>query len=396
MKPLVVLSKITILFLLFIVVNYSYIGITTNPTEGDSLNYHIPIAKAYLNGTVFSPYEIQGVKFLKFSPGLSEGVLASLYLLHIPPNLFNVFGVIFLFIVCYFLGKKYELGKELSIVFATSIATLNGIVRWMDSQIIDIYLATFFAMSLLLLRRPQKSIRYFMALGAIIGMLIGSKYSGLLFSVVLFIVFGKRVFEKLSFKRFIAFCLPVLLLGGSWYIRNYIATGNPLYPQGFLFFKDFGFDILDQQVWRVAFGSTYGFVGTLNAFISEYMIWVFAIPVVIFVVIKKINDKFYRSLLPLLLVGLLSYGIYMFLPSDNSNNIMVSVIRYSYPAFIPFLLCLFVIGKKKRWDEKIAVVAIANMLVVGFPMGYNPKILFLYIPLALIFYFKLFNHRKYS
>lgn len=396
MKPLVVLSKITILFLLFIIVNYFYIGVVTRPSEGDSLNYHIPIAKAYLNGSFMNPNEIQGDKFLKFSPGSAEGVLSIFYLLHIPPNLFNVVGVLLLFFSCFFLGKKYGLDKYLSVIFATSIVTLNGIIRWMDTQIIDIYLTVFFVLSLLLLKKPQKSIRYFIVLGVAIGMLIGSKYSGLLFAGVLLIIFGKRMIVNLSFARLFAFCLPVVLLGGSWYIRNYLATGNPLYPQGFLFFKDYGFDILDKQVWRVALGSLNGFIGTLNAFISEYMIWVFAIPLVIFIAFKKINEKFYRNLLPLILVGLFSYGIYIFLPSDNINHIMVSVIRYSYPAFIPFVLGLFIIAKKKGWEEKIAVVSVANMLVVGFPMGYNPKILFFYIPLALIFYFKLFNQRKYS
>ena len=385
-----ILSRICLIFLLFVIVNYVFIAFTSVPTEGDSLNYHIPIAKAYLEGNIFSPEKIQGAKFLIYSPASSEGILSLFYLLHLPPNLFNVFGVILFFLSLYYLARKFNLEKNYSLIFATSIATLNGVVRWVDTQKIDIYLASFFVLSLALLQKPEKKISYYLKLGIVLGMLIGSKYSGLLFAGVIVLIYGKKLLSFFYVKSFIIFLLPFSILGLIWYLRNYLVTGNPMYPQGFLIFKDAGFTILVTQVWRIVTSSWNGFFGTLNAIISEYMIWAFAVPVSALYFIRS-RTKFgmtERGMTTLLVVGLLNLIIYLFLPSDNYQHIMISVIRYSYPAFIPFILYCFLLAKKYKKEELVAITVVANLFFVSFPMSYNPKLLFVFIPLALFFYFK--------
>jgi hypothetical protein len=382
------LSRICILFFLSILVSYIFIGIKSKPTEGDSIGYHIPIAKSYLDGKIFTPEKIQGAPFLKYSPATSEGILSVFYLLRIPPNLYNVIGVVFLFFSLLLLGKNFGIEKNLSIIFATSIVTLNGIVRWMDTQIIDIYLSAFFVLSLSLLQKPEKKVSYFLKLGFVMGMLVGSKYSGLLFAGVLLLVYGKKLITLVNLKSFLLFPFCFLLLGGSWYLRNYFITGNPTYPQGFLFFKDAGFTILSTQVWKVVISSSYGFFGTLNALISEYMIWVLSVPIVLFFIALKRKDEFVKKIFPLVIIGVLNIFIYLFLPSDNKDYIMVSVIRYSYVAIIPFILAIFLLAKKYHKEEYIAVTAIGNMLFLGFPLQYNPKLVFIFIPIALLYFFK--------
>lgn len=391
------LSKICLLFFISIVVSYFYIGVTTVPSEGDSLNYHIPVANAYLDGTIFTPEKIQGVPFLKFSPGASEGILALFYLFHLPANLFNVFGVVVLFFSMFYLGKRFGMGTELSNIFATSFATINGIVRWLDTQKIDIFMAAFYAIALGLLVKPQKSVKYFFLLGIFSGLVVGSKYSGLFFTAILFLTFSRRIISNLSLTRFIGFIVPFALFGLSWYIRNYIATGNPLYPQGFLIFKDYGFTILEQQVWRVVLSSWFGFLGTFNAFISEYMIWVLTFPVLIFFILKNIKKIFIKEnqvLLMLLIIGMFNFAIYLFLPSDNINNIMVSVIRYSYPVFIPFLLATFLLAKRFQLEANLSIISVTNMFFVGFPIVYNPKLVFFAVPIGLLLFSKEFRKNK--
>lgn len=385
------LSKICLLFFLYFVVSYFYIGITTIPREGDSLGYHIPLAKSFLDGRILDPHNIVAAPFLKYSPASSEGILSLFYLLHIPPNLYNVLGVILFFFSLLYLAKKFGLNREISAVFATGIATLTGIVRWMDTQIIDIYLALFFVMGLALLQKPERKISYFLKLGFFIGMLIGSKYTGLLFAFVLLLIYAKKILKFISLKNVTFFAVPVLLFGGAWYLRNYFVTGNPLYPQGFLFFKDAGYDILEFQVGSVVVSSLYGFFGTVNALISEYMVWVLSVPIVLFFIARtflKKDLKLPRGLVALTIVGVLNLIIYTFLPSDNKDHIMVSVLRYSYPAFIPFILGLFLLAEKFKKAIPISIVALGNMMWVGFPVVYNPKLIFIYLPIALYFYFK--------
>lgn len=392
------MSKICVLFFLYIVVSYLFIGLTTVPHEGDSLNYHIPIAKAYLDGNIFHPDKIVGAQFLRYSPGAAEGVLAVLFFFRIPPNLYNVLGVVLLFFALKLLGERFGLNKNFNLVFASGITTLTGVVRWLDTQTIDIFLATFFVLSLYLLQKPEKKNSYFLLLGMSLGLLVGSKYSGLLFAAVLILVYSRKIIKYLNFSNIIAFLIPFSFLGLSWYLRNYMVTGNPFYPQGFLFFKDGGYTILDTQVWRVFLSSPFGFFGTLNAAISEYMILVLSVPIVLFIVIKSLVKKSLFKLssevLILTLVGILNLCIYFFLPSDYKDYIMVSVMRYSYSAFIPFILALFILAKKHKREEELVLIVLVSMFFTGFPQTFNPKLIFLFVPIALLYFYQIRRYKS--
>lgn len=376
------------IFFIYVVIVTTYSGFIRVPSEGDSLNYHIPLARAYLTGTIFDPSQILNAdRFLKYSPGASQGILAMFYFLNIPPGLFNVVGIVFLFLSLLFLGKNVGFARHYNIIFATSIATLNGIVRWHDTQIIDIYLASFFALSLGLLQNPKKSFYYFLKLGITLGMLAGSKYSGLFFAATLLVVYSRKILDVVSVRLFFTISFPFLILGASWYIRNLLLTGNPLYPQGFLVFKDYNFGILNAQVWKVFSAFPFGFFGTINAFISEYMVWTVSVPVVLGAFIYKLYKKIVieNPLILLFLVGLINYTIYLFLPSDYYEHIMVSVVRYSYPAFVPFALLLYKLCEKK-YSEKIGFVAISNMFFLSFPITYNPKLVFVLVLVVLLLF----------
>lgn len=391
------LSKLCVLFFFYIVISYFYMGIITVPHEGDSLNYHIPIAKAYLDGNFFHPDKIIGAPFLKYSPGMSEGILVLFFLFYIPPNLYNVLGVILLFFALKLLGGRFGLSKDMSLVFASGVTTITGITRWLDTQIIDIFLAVFFVFALCLLQKPEKKFLYFIFLGASLGMLIGSKYSGLLFVSVLIFVYSKKIIKYLNIQNFIIFLISFSIVGLPFYLRNFLVIGNPFYPQGFFFFKSGGYTILDTQVWRVFVSSPFGFFGTFNAAISEYMILSLSIPIVSFFIIKSLIKKnllkLSSEILILAFIGILNLCIYFFLPSDYKDHIMVSVMRYSYPAFITFILAAFLLAKKFGKEEVLVFIILMNMFFTGFPVTFNPKLVFLFIPFALYYFYQ---DRKYK
>ena len=117
-------TKIILIFFVYIIVYFIYLAFTFPSPDGDSINYHIPIARSFLDGNFINPEKINGVPFLKYSPGSSEGILAIFLLLGIPMQLFNVTAVLFLFTMLYFLGKSFNIGKNLSLVFAVSISSL--------------------------------------------------------------------------------------------------------------------------------------------------------------------------------------------------------------------------------------------------------------------------------
>ncbi|MBP9716657.1 MAG: hypothetical protein KBD51_01810 [Candidatus Levybacteria bacterium] len=381
-------TKIILIFFVYLITYFTFFAFTNPTPDGDSLNYHIPIAGSYLNGNILNPEKIDGIPFMKYSPGVSEGILAVLIILNIPIQLFNVLGVIFLFLVCLFLGKRMGLKNDLSIVFAIVIASLPVMLRWINMQIIDIWLAVFFTLSLLLLDALKKKNSHYLAIGTSVGFLIGSKFSGPLYFLVLLIFYFNKILRNLNLKLFVLFLIPFSLFGLVWYLRNMFHTGNPFYPESFLFFPKSNFEILRTQVWEVSFTSISGIKSFINAGFSEYSLWFFSIFISIFVLYKSYRKKKLNKITKLILIGISNFIIFLFLPSDNYFHIFVSVFRYTFPIYIPIILSIFLYAKEKGKDEYIYLVTFVSLLISPI-YEYHPKVILIVLPIALVIYFKI-------
>jgi|GEM_PF-1431117 len=384
-------AHISIILFCYIICYFIYNAFISYPTEGDSLLYHIPLAKFILSGHIFdfSHFHYGINYYFYYFPASSEAILAMLMFLHIPLNLFNVIATIALFFVCKRLAELYKCNTEVAIIFAVCICTLNGIIRWMPTQVIDIWLAVFFILSLNLLLNPKKTVSYYALLGFSLGMLIGSKITGITFAVLLLIFYGKSVIRNLTIFRFLIFLCTFILFGGFWYIRNIVYFYNPLYPEAFWKFP--GLDMrLQGSGWKtisVLLKFPHGTFNLLNAFFSEYRLWAFSIlfclGFIIYEVLKKrkiMFDNFHK----LLYISALNFVVLLFyFPSGTHPNETVSFLRYSYPTFILSILFIFLICKNRKKLDFLILVAIANMILIP-PLPYYPKLVLLYIPLAVI------------
>jgi hypothetical protein len=372
-----VLAKFSIVIFVFLIIYYFAAGIRSVPWEGDSIDYHIPIAKMIVEGHIISPTPYI-YNLMQYCPGSSELILAVLMFLKVPINIYNVIGSIGLFFALKYLAKTFKLSFAMSVIFAVSFVTLHGVIRWINAQTIDIWLATFFSLSLALIQSPKKTLRYFLLLGLSLGMVTGSKYVGPAFTVFLLLIYGKNILSKLSIKYLFVFSIFFLVFGASWYIRNYFLTGDPYYPQSILFFKGVEFHILDQPVWRMflMFPKVW-----FDAFISEYTVWSLSL-VVVPVIVIFFKQKEYSKLL---ILGALNFAIYFFLPSGPFPNLITSGFRYTYPAFIPLILLIFMIAQKFKKETELAIIALTNMVILP-EISYHPKILILLIPIALIIF----------
>lgn len=373
------MRRVFLLIFLFIILQGFYAGVTTTPAELDSVIYHIPIAKSYLTGDIFSSPKSPILH--RFFPGASEGILALFILFHIPLNLYNVLGVVCLFFACYFLGKKAGLSKDFSLIFAISFSSLTGVIRWMNVQIVDIWMVVFYAGALALLIRPEKNNGYFLKLGIMVGMILGTKYSGPLFVTILLLFFGKNIFRPFSFRRILSFFIPVTVLGLFWYARNFFVTGNPLYPISFLSFPGVKDWALEVPVWKSILNYPISF-GT--AVLSEYLGWsLLIIPVALYSGYELFKKRRLSLSATMLLLSLCNLIVYLLLPNGASYRVHVSNLRYSYPVFLPLLLCIFFIAKEYKWEKYLSFFALANILfALQFP--YHPKLLIIYIPLAFV------------
>ncbi len=362
------MKKIFAIFLLYHLFRTFIIGITTPPIEGDSLAYHIPIAQNLWSGGLFHPKNI-----LHFYPSVGEMILSFFFMFHIPANLFNVLGIALLTYLSYLLGKRTGLKEEMAFIFSVSTALLNISLRWINTQVIDIWLAVFFVWSLFLIQKPLKNIRDYILYGISLGLLIGTKNSGPGFALILFIIYWKHFTQYLSLKKFFYFLIPLSIFGLFWYVRNYFLMGNPLYPQGLLGMQGApNWNILQWNIGTIALAYPEKLI---NALISEYMVWIIALFIPLFRLHQKIVYLGYANLL-----------LVLFLPTTPDYSIIVSSLRYTYPMLVPLLLATFLIAERNKKQSIITTLALLNILFLpGYT--YQPKLLFVFfllmIPLGL-------------
>ncbi len=361
------------------------------PALGDSWDYHIPIAKMILTGEIFSPVHPLITQW--YYPGSSELFNSLFLLLHIPLTLTNVLAVIVLFFICWKLGGITGLNYYESIFFASTIITLNVLVRWFNSVNIDIWLVNFFLISIVLLERPRQSLKYFLFLGFILGMIIGTKYTGFYYLLLLFICYRRRFLRDFKIKKLIAFLVPFTIFGLSWYIRNIILFHNPFYP---LYFIGLPYDInFDKQVWNIFLSYPKDII---DAAFGEYKIWLISIPFVIVRLLKGFKTPIKKYLLSLEnhrleLICILTFIIFLISPTDTKSWIMVSSMRYSYASFILGILIVFLYCKKIKKLEWLFLIAVSSMIMVT-SFDYYPKLTIMYGVISLMCCYFLERYKK--
>lgn len=374
MKRVDAFSKLSFCIFAVLVIEFIYYGISTSFQgifESDSVIFHIPIAEQ-LSKFTFMPANLTlGLGYL---PATAGAILAAFILLHIPINLYNVFALILLFIFAKKVGESFGLSKHLSIVFAAALSTLNTVLRWPLTQIDDLWVGVFFLISLYLLKKPKKGVKYFLLLGVSIGMLIGMKFSGLVFASVILILFAKKAFTNINPAKILVFSLPVIILGFSWYIRNLILTGNPLYPVGFFFLKgDPTYDSVNSGNWSI-FASILKnpsyIINMISALVSEFFIWIFSLVLPVYALIKNKSAELKK--LSVAAIIFITVWIFLF-PAES----LVSNMRHVYPLIFITILEAFLIFKNR--EEWIGVLTIFGMMGALANLNYHPKLLILAI-----------------
>jgi|SRR5579885_153010 len=393
MQNIKILSKVCLLIAVYYLVYYLYNAfLHPLPMDGDSWDYHIPIALSMLNDSflhaTFSTIPhlanpVTGrIHFLPqwYYPGSSEAINALFIFLHIPA-FSNIFATLVLFFCLWKLGRTFRLSYYYALLFALTFCTLTVVLRWLNAVSIDIWMGVWFSLSVILLERPQKSLLYFAKLGFVLGMLIGSKYTALYFLFILLVFYGKQLFAASNLVRIITLLVPFSVCGLFWYIRNYLLIGNPFYPV-----PRFGFNgplAFSDTVWDETLKHP---VAMFNAGFSEYHLWLFSVIIACAVLMYSFIIKKQVYLTPLrkvFLLGVINFICYFSFPASSQSWIMVSSFRYSFPAFIPLLLGMFMLGAVYKKEMLLGYIAVANMIPV-LTMAYYPKLLFFSLPVGLL------------
>ncbi len=229
----------TNLFLLFLfcIVGFLVTLTFTPPISRDALTHHLAIPKRYLlHGGI---YEIPELIFSYYPMNLDLLYFIPLWFGNdiLPKFIHLSFGLGTSWLIFVYLEKR--LGRNWGLTGALFFLTTPIIVSLASTAYVDLGVTFFTTISLLLLLSWTKTneLKTIILAGIFAGLAAGTKYNGLLTIFLLtcftpFIVLHSH--KPISSKRAIGlaslFFLCAILAVSPWLIRNYIWTGNPIYP----------------------------------------------------------------------------------------------------------------------------------------------------------------------
>jgi len=115
-------------------------------------------------------------------------------------------------------------------------------------------LYAFMGLYLLSLYRAKGQTQFLILSGLTSGLALGSKYLALpwVFTLGLLVLWDERKKLKKLLRAGALFALPALVTGSPWYIKNWLWTGNPVYP---FYFGGPGWDAIRQDLLMNYLGS---------------------------------------------------------------------------------------------------------------------------------------------
>ncbi|MBL7105786.1 MAG: glycosyltransferase family 39 protein [Bacteroidales bacterium] len=235
-----------LLVLLSILIIMNCIGALAPPSVGDSLRHHLAAPKLYsqLGGFPFipiSPWPAPGLLHVLYTQAmlLANGIACQL--------ICCVFGV-FTMLAVFALTSRY-FGSVTGLISAAIFYSLPITTELSTGAMVELGAAFCAVLGLwaLLKAGPEFDTRWIVLAGVLGGCAGATKLwaltCGPAFVVVIFILAGKRFFEhpRNILHALLVFSLAYGVILAPWFIRNYLASGNPIWPIGYSFF--------DTQYW---------------------------------------------------------------------------------------------------------------------------------------------------
>jgi hypothetical protein len=238
-QPLPRIDRWIIAFSFFFVAGYvgiiAYVQRTSPVLSHDALTYHVPAAIYWLQthrlglfdvwfynpANTYSP--LTGSMFIAWLLGpMGNDVLGKFA--QAPAMFVVLLGMIQL---CRVMGTSASVGAIIGIAAVCCRPFISQSTIAKD----DLWLAAFFLMAMVGAAKPLLQDRFGpYRIGAAIGMFFAVKYTAL-FSLPIFVLVLDAPFRAgWRFKHWATAIGVAFLLAGPWYVRNWILTGNPLYP----------------------------------------------------------------------------------------------------------------------------------------------------------------------
>ncbi|MFA5118003.1 MAG: hypothetical protein WC695_04015 [Candidatus Omnitrophota bacterium] len=243
-------------FAAFFLVKIS-VNLLNPPLSPDSLQFHLAFPAAWITqGNLNSPFFVFGASPIVNPGSLETGSLSyypinaqlfytwlmlplrNAFLADIGEAPFYIIGIVTIYAIL----KRYGIDKTRALLTGFLWALIPNILKQLRTgSLIDVICAVLLLMVFytLLLLKKELSVKHALLFGTALGLFIGTKIINFVWLIafipfmayVLFAAVGEK---KLAFGRAAAISAAaagmVIILGGYVYIKNFIYTGNPLFP----------------------------------------------------------------------------------------------------------------------------------------------------------------------
>lgn len=221
-----------------VVISLAIIGALSPTTAQDALVHHLVLPKNLIHAGRLRefPYDY----FSYFPAGMEMLYLYGLLLQGASlATLFHFSFGIATFIALIACGRKLGVSRRACLIAGTSFLTVPTVWMEMTWAYVDLTLSFYVTLTILaLLRfRQQRAIEWLWLCGFALGGALSIKYTALfvIFIITLLILFVLREQEdqinvQLLIKVLIVPMTIALLVSLTWFVRNIIYTGNPLFP----------------------------------------------------------------------------------------------------------------------------------------------------------------------
>lgn len=229
-------SNVFPLFIILLILPQVFIKSSQPPYVWDEMAYHF-----------ISPYTLYfekvwdtGTSFYMNLPRLMDTAFVSLFSLTKTYSISRLlsFSVFMSFLLTCYTFLKEKFGIVLSISFFVLILFyLENYLLWSTFGYVDIGTTSFVMIGFILLSdyffdKNFSSLQFGLVF---FGMGVGSKYSALTQFLSFIIIstallLARKDFSIAKSKKLLVGLILFFILGGYWYLKNFIITGNPIYP----------------------------------------------------------------------------------------------------------------------------------------------------------------------
>lgn len=256
-----------LLFAVSIFVSFGLVSVYKNlinpPLDADSLIYHLVFPASWIkSGTIDNPFFIFASKptlypgspidgFPSYYPINGELFFAWLvlplrnaFLADLGEVPFYVVGII----AFYSILSKYNVNGKIALLSGFLWALIPNVFKQIKvANNLDVICATFFLLVIftLLLLKSNFTLKNSVLFGSSAGIFVGIKFNNFvyllaLFPFIFYVFYHQVKIRKISFAKILQFLIVVILamgiFGGYMYAKNYLFTGNPIFPVEFKLF----------------------------------------------------------------------------------------------------------------------------------------------------------------